>query len=82
MAVGFGIFLIVVGAILAFATSFDVSGVDVEMVGFIMMGVGALAIVVSLVTNQQRTHTEHRQVVDRHESGAVAPEPRRDDPRY
>ncbi|MCE0486746.1 DUF6458 family protein [Ornithinimicrobium sediminis] len=81
MAVGFGIFLIVVGAILAFATSFDVQGVNVEMVGFIMMGVGALAIVVSLITNQQRTHTEHRQVVDRHESGP-APDVRRDDRGY
>ena len=81
MAIGLGILLIVVGAVLAFAVDLAVSGVDLQLVGYIMMAAGVLAVIVSLVTNQQRTHTEHRQVVDRRDV-VDGPEPRRDDPRY
>ncbi len=79
MAIGLGILLIVVGAVLAFAVDLAVSGVDLQLVGYIMMAAGALAVIVSLVTNQQRTHTEHRQVVDRRDVSTV--DPRLDDPR-
>lgn len=61
---GVGIFLLVVGAILAFAVRDSVPGVDLGMIGYICMGAGALAIILGLVTNAQasrRTHiTEHR----------------------
>lgn len=80
MAVGLGILLIVTGAILAFAVDVSVSGVDLQLVGYILIGAGALAVILSLVTNQQRTHTEHRQVVDRRDVGGT--EPRREDPRH
>jgi len=49
MYVGLGIFLLVVGAILSFAVKDSISAVDLTMIGYIMMGGGALAILLSLV---------------------------------
>ena len=37
MYLGLGIFLLVVGAVLAFATSIHVSGIDLSLVGWILM---------------------------------------------
>jgi hypothetical protein len=55
MYIGVGIFLIVVGAILTFALNASVGAVDLDMVGWICMAAGALAIVLSLVMAKQRT---------------------------
>ena len=44
MGIGFSIFLIVVGAIITFATNFDVSGVDEDVIGIILMIAGALGL--------------------------------------
>ena len=49
MGIGASVFLIAVGAILAFALDYEVSGVDIAAIGWILMGVGALGIVVTLV---------------------------------
>jgi len=49
MTIGTSIFLIAVGAILRYATSFHVKGVDVDEVGLILMIVGAVAFVISLL---------------------------------
>lgn len=49
MGVVFSIFLIAVGAILRYATSFDVRSVDVDEVGLILMIVGAVGFVLSLL---------------------------------
>jgi len=65
MALGSGIFLMVVGAVLAFAVRDSVEGVDMRLIGYICMGAGALAIILSLVLNSQRTNTSHHQVVER-----------------
>lgn len=71
MGIGLGIFLIVVGAILAFAVGADAwEVVNLQMVGYICMGAGGLALILGLVYNAQRTNTTHREIVDR-----------RDDPR-
>jgi Domain of unknown function (DUF6458) len=48
MGFGTSIFLIAVGAILAFAVNTTVQGLDLVVVGWILMGVGALGIVLSL----------------------------------
>ncbi len=48
MGVGTTIFLIAVGAILAFAVSATVQGLDLVVVGWILMGVGALGVVLSI----------------------------------
>jgi hypothetical protein len=64
MALGSGIFLIVVGAILAFAVRDSWDAIDLTMVGYICLAAGVLAIIVSLVVNAQNRKTTH--VVDQH----------------
>lgn len=76
MALGSGIFLVVVGAILAFAVDANLSGLDLQVVGWICMIAGALAIVLSLVMNTQRANTSHTEVVERRDIGNPPP------PRY
>ena len=49
MGIGTSIFLIAVGAILYFAVTASVSGVELETVGLILMIVGAAGLVISLV---------------------------------
>jgi Na+/proline symporter len=49
MGLGVGIFLIAVGAILAFAVNSTSGAVDVSTVGWILMGVGLLGIVLSML---------------------------------
>jgi hypothetical protein len=49
MGIGVSIFLIAVGAILAFAVNAEVSGLDIEVVGWILLAVGAIGILLSLL---------------------------------
>ncbi|MCV2392931.1 DUF6458 family protein [Actinotalea sp. M2MS4P-6] len=65
MAIGGGIFLIVVGAILTFALDVSSDVVNLDLIGWIMMGAGVLAIVISLIVSAQRSNTTHREVVER-----------------
>lgn len=72
MGLGLGIFLLVVGAILAFAIGPDaVSGVDLNTIGYILMAAGVLSLILGLVMNTQRTNTTHREVIDRNEERDV-----------
>lgn len=61
MRLGTGIVLLALGAILTFALDVDVSGIDLQVVGWILMIVGALGIVLELAVwgpRQRRvTHT-------------------------
>lgn len=66
MAIGSGIFLIVVGAILTFALNASVDAINLGVVGWICMGAGAFAIVLSLILNGQRANTTHREIRDEH----------------
>lgn len=65
MGLGLGVFLLVVGAILAFAVRDNVNAVDLTLIGYIMMGAGVLSIVVGMVMNTQRSNTSHTEVIDR-----------------
>ena len=49
MGIGVSIFLIAVGAILAFAVNAEVSGLDVQTVGWILLAVGIVGIVISMI---------------------------------
>ena len=50
MGIGVSIFLLAVGAILAFAVNVDASsGVDLDMVGVILMIVGAIGLLAALL---------------------------------
>ena len=49
VGIGASILLIAVGAVLAFAIDFDISGVDISVIGWILMAAGALGLVATLV---------------------------------
>jgi beta-lactamase regulating signal transducer with metallopeptidase domain len=49
MGIGTSIFLIAVGAILKYAVDADVSGVDINTVGTILLIIGILGLVISLL---------------------------------
>ena len=49
MGISFSLLLIAVGAVLAWAVSAEVSGVDVQVMGVILLIVGILGFVASLV---------------------------------
>lgn len=56
MGIGASILLIAVGAILYFATNFEISGFEVETVGLILMVVGIIGLLITLfmLANQNR----------------------------
>src|SRR5215204_7448439 len=60
MGIGTGVFLLAAGAILAFAVDYDISGLELSVVGWILMGAGALAILLFLTV-----WAPGRRVVDR-----------------
>jgi hypothetical protein len=57
MGIGAGVFLIAAGAILAFAVHAQVSGIDIETVGVILMVVGALGVALDLAVFAPRRRT-------------------------
>ena len=50
MGIGVSVFLIAVGAILAFAVNVAVSGLDLSTVGWILMAAGTIGLLVALAT--------------------------------
>jgi Domain of unknown function (DUF6458) len=48
MSIGASIFLIAVGAILRYAVTADISGIEIETVGLILMIAGIIGLVISL----------------------------------
>jgi multisubunit Na+/H+ antiporter MnhG subunit len=71
MGLGLGIVLLVIGAILAFAVNYQISGVELATIGYILMAAGVLSLLLGLVMNTQRTNTTHREMVDRHDETDV-----------
>jgi multisubunit Na+/H+ antiporter MnhG subunit len=71
MGLGLGILLLVVGAILAFAVDYNLSGIELSTIGYILMAAGVLTLLLGLVMNTQRTNTSHKEVVDRHTDADV-----------
>ena len=69
MGIGVSIFLLALGAILAFAVNASVSGLDINTIGVILMVCGALGLLITmLLLNRDRTSgvvTEERVVRDR-----------------
>lgn len=69
MTIGGSIALIIVGAILAYAVDFDLSGVDVRLVGVILMIGGLIGLVIGIVRIAAA-----RRAVDRRPAPAVREE--------
>ena len=66
MSIGTGIVLLVIGAILTFATSFQVPGVNLVLIGQILMAAGAIVTVIGIVlaTRKRQSVTTVRSGVD------------------
>jgi hypothetical protein len=48
MTLGTGLFLIAIGAILRFAVTAELAGIDIQVVGTILMVIGAIGFVIGL----------------------------------
>lgn len=57
MRIGASLFLVAIGAILAFAVTKQVSGIDLHMVGIILIIVGAIGLLFDLILWGTRRHT-------------------------
>jgi hypothetical protein len=49
MGIGFSIFLLALGAILAFAVNATVAGLDIHIVGWILMAAGVIGLILTMV---------------------------------
>ncbi|WP_341954213.1 DUF6458 family protein [Salinibacterium sp. TMP30] len=49
MSIGTGIVLVVIGAILTFALDLQVEGINLDLVGYIMMAAGVVVFIIGLV---------------------------------
>jgi len=69
MGLGVSLFLIAVGAVLTWAVNAEVSGLDINAVGVILLVVGALGLVLSMIfwSSWGGIHSSHREevIVDR-----------------
>jgi hypothetical protein len=59
MTLGVSLFLFAVGAILAWAVNIDTEAIDLDVVGYVLMGVGILGFIVSLFLWTSRRRTVH-----------------------
>jgi uncharacterized membrane protein HdeD (DUF308 family) len=59
MGIGVGIVMLVIGLVLVLNVVPDIPGINDVTLGWILVVVGALAIVLALVMNQQRSRTKH-----------------------
>ena len=58
MVIGLGILLVIAGLVLVLdVVDIDSSAVDMSTLGWILLVAGVLAIVISLIVNQQRTRS-------------------------
>jgi hypothetical protein len=65
MSIGVGVFLLAVGAILAFAIEWDPAGISVDVMGWILMIAGALAILLELLVFAPRRRAGRRVTTER-----------------
>ena len=61
MGIGAGIVLIVIGAVLLFALNIDMPFVSDDTLGIIFIVAGALALILALIMQAQRSRTKHVQ---------------------
>ncbi|WP_104200966.1 DUF6458 family protein [Cryobacterium sp. Y29] len=57
MSIGLGIFLLVVGAILVWALDLTVTGIDLQLVGYILLAAGALVTILGIVLMTRRRNS-------------------------
>ena len=75
--IGTSLLLIAVGAIMAFAVSVETDGFNVNTVGWILLGVGALGLILSMIVGMAGA-SSGTTVVDRGSTTVVEREPVRE----
>ena len=78
MGYGLGVFLLALGLILALAVRDSIEAIDLTMVGWILAGVGLLAIVVTAMTTM-RSRTASSVATTTHADGTQTTTQRRSD---
>ena len=63
MGIGVSVFLLAIGAVLAFAVNYNLSGLDIHVVGFILMAAGILGLVMTTLVFGRRDRVATRGVV-------------------
>lgn len=58
MSIGAGIALFVIGAILAFAVNVQLEWIDLDLIGYILMGAGVVIVIIGLVLLARRRGTD------------------------
>lgn len=69
MGIGIGIVLLVAGAILAFAVNADVAGIDIHIIGWILMAGGLIALIIGLVIQLPRSRRNRSTAVTTDQAG-------------
>jgi len=60
MGIGASIFLLALGAILAFAVNYSFSGIDINVIGYILMAAGALGLLLTtLLLNRNNNNNNN-----------------------
>jgi hypothetical protein len=54
MSIGTGVVLFVIGAILTFALNFETQFINLDLVGYILMGAGVVVLIIGLVALSRR----------------------------
>jgi hypothetical protein len=66
MGIGASVFLMAIGAILAFAVNKTVSGIDIQVVGFILIAAGAIGLALTMLVFAPRRNAARGTVVEEH----------------
>lgn len=64
MTIGGSIALIVLGAILAFAVTLEIAGIDIQVIGLILMIGGVIGLIVGLSLRRRAAAVRTTRVVD------------------
>jgi hypothetical protein len=65
MGIGVSVFLLAIGAILAFAVNAEVSGLDISVIGYILMVAGAIGLLMTTLVFGRRDRGGEERVVTR-----------------
>lgn len=73
MGIGGSIFLLALGAILAFAVNAEISGIDINVVGYVLMLAGLIGLIATVWywNSRRRTVVQERQPVIRSDGRVV-----------
>jgi Domain of unknown function (DUF6458) len=66
MSIGLGIFLFAIGAVLTFALNITVDWIDLDLVGYILMGAGVVVVIIgiALLARKRSSVTTTRSGID------------------